>query len=109
MSNRQVLDNLISPVQPNEEGRKVGRTRAPFSSGFGNLTVGKSGSGEDCCGTSLSEEEGKLNSVIRRWTNGRPTPCIGVKVNIGGVSALSLLGTPRVSLNRGTEGATHAG
>ena len=59
------------------------RTNAPFSSGFGNLTVLKSGSGTlDWSSTTakcLSAEN--PNDSIARRAKGSPTPCIAVYVN----------------------------
>ena len=46
------------------------------SSGFGNLTVGKSGSGFFCSSTSTSS--GRLKTSIARLTNRVPTPWTGV-------------------------------
>ena len=59
------------------------RTKAPFSSGFGNLTVLKSGSGTlDCSSTTAKcfSVENPNDSIARR-VKGSPTPCMAVYVN----------------------------
>ncbi len=52
------------------------RSRAPGSSGFGNDTVGKDGSGCSCSATTAAG--GKPVSSQACLTIAPPTPCIGV-------------------------------
>lgn len=52
----------------------------PFSSGFGNLTVGNSGSGTCCSLTGMKEGSPKISKALA--TNGWLTPCIEVLTNL---------------------------
>jgi len=53
----------------------------PFSSGFGNATVGNSGSGSFCSATSTIAWSGNPKTCIPLLTNGEETPCIDVFTN----------------------------
>lgn len=71
--------------------RSGGRlTSAPCSSGFGNATVGKSGSGCACSLTTQKLDSGKPNDLNAWVAAGKPTPCIAVYAKRNGDLALSL-------------------
>ena len=54
---------------------------SPFSSGFGNATVGNSGSGSFCSATSTIAWSGNPKICIPLLTNGEETPCMEVFTN----------------------------
>ena len=54
----------------------MARSIAPGSSGFGNATVGKSGSGCSCSATTRGVENPAVSSTCT--TDVPPTPCSGV-------------------------------
>lgn len=57
-------------------------TKAPCSSGLGNATVGKLGSGSCCSATVVIALEWSPISFRARMTGIWPTPCIGVVTNL---------------------------
>lgn len=66
----------IIKLLPSLSAVRIARSRAPASSGFGNDTVGKSGSGLTCSGTDV-----KSLMPTERHSSGKtrpPTPCKGV-------------------------------
>ena len=65
------------------------KMRRRFSSGFGCLTVGNSGSGSSCSFTETNGGRANIlnDSVTQVW----PTPCIDVLTNFIRVPALRLL------------------
>jgi hypothetical protein len=61
---------------PASAARSNARSKAPGSSGFGNATVGKSGSGSACAATDMGAGNPAACSTLR--ITSVPTPCIAV-------------------------------